>query len=745
MRTVLDTEFKVTENAGGKLDFSPYNPSNRLVTVQWLPINEDFTLGQDECEFFYHESMDLQERALVPARRAKLQTVLDQTTLLIGHNIKIDLQWLKECGFVYDGPVFDTMICEYVMARGQDVDLTLEGTAYRHNVTLKKKDLIQPYLDDKVTFDRIPREIVDEYARGDTISTAQVYLKQRRLLAQERNRVLLPTIKMMNEYCLVLTDMERAGIMIDQGALNTIGQEYQDEKVTLEKKLNEMVFKLMGDTPVNLGSPQMLSEVIYSRAIRDKEEWKKTFNLGKDPKTGKDLRRPKMSETEFHRAIKEGTIPLFKTKAHQCPVCNGTGKIQKLKKDGTPHKNTNNCKNCVTKAYDPIKEKWVDRPTGMLYEPLKQRAGLRFNPESVEDISANGFSTDKETLTKLVEVARADGNEFAVEFLSGLIRLNAIDTYLSSFVGGIQRGLQEDGRIHPTFNQTVTATGRLSHTNPNFGNMPRGDTFPVKRAIVSRFKNGKVIDADFSGLEFVGAAELSGCPVAFNDIITGKDIHKQTASIIFEIPQEQVDKVKHRQPAKPFTFAPLYGGMGASYAAHIRKYFQEFFVIYHGIGAWHKRLEEMVAATKTVRLPSGREYFWPDAERTRWGSVSYSTQWKNYPVQGWATADCVPCCIITLWRLMKKHKVQSVIINTVHDSIVIDCHPDEIELMLKLIARSMLGLPEVIKQRYNYDMTVPLSAEIKIGDNWLDGERELSKTEVKDYYNLYEQEFALAA
>lgn len=86
--------------------------------------------------------------------------------------------------------------------------------------------------------------------------------------------------------------------------------------------------------------------------------------------------------------------------------------------------------------------------------------------------------------------------------------------------------------------------------------MPRGNTFPVKRAIVSRFKGGKIIDADFSGLEFRGAAELSGCPVAYADIITGKDIHRQTGSIIFQKDAAEVSK-DERQDSKPFTFAPL--------------------------------------------------------------------------------------------------------------------------------------------------------------------------------------------
>lgn len=158
-----------------------------------------------------------------------------------------------------------------------------------------------------------------------------------------------------------------------------------------------------------------------------------------------------------------------------------------------------------------------------------------------------------------------------------------------------------------------------------------------------------------------------------------------------------------------------------SYAPHIRAYFQEFFNIYTGIGEWHGRLEKEVINTKKVRLPSGREYAFPNAERTAWGGVSFSTQWKNYPVQGHATADVVPCAVITVWREFKRLKLKSLLINCVHDSLVIDCHPDEIEVVVSILFDKLINVNKEFERRYGYKFNVPLACEVKVGDNWLTG------------------------
>src|SRR5210317_1447133 len=188
-----------------------------------------------------------------------------------------------------------------------------------------------------------------------------------------------------------------------------------------------------------------------------------------------------------------------------------------------------------------------------------QVAGLKLVPEGPNDASINGFKTDKTTIERLIIQAERKDNLEAIQFLTGIRRLNAINTYLDSFVTGIKTYTRPDGILHAQFNQTTTRTGRLSSSNPNFQNQPRGGTFPVRRCVVSRFDGGEVLEADFSGLEFRVAGELSRDPQIIEDILGGKDVHKQTASIINQCGIDEVDK-NMRQRAKAYTFAPLYGG-----------------------------------------------------------------------------------------------------------------------------------------------------------------------------------------
>ena len=115
-------------------------------------------------------------------------------------------------------------------------------------------------------------------------------------------------------------------------------------------------------------------------------------------------------------------------------------------------------------------------------------------------------------------------------------------------------------------------------------------------------------------------------------------------------------------------------------------------------------------------LPSGRRYTFPT------GVAENRTKIKNYPVQGFATADIVPLATVLLDKLYKKHKLKSLIINEVHDSIVTDAYPGEEEFVADLKVEAMLGVIPELKRRFNYDLEVPLEVEVKCGKNWLDME-----------------------
>jgi len=677
MITVVDVETTYQKNKNNGFDPSPFHPDNKLVSV-----GLESKFGS-EYYFTYH-SEKVSEGCY-----DNIQERLDQTTLLVGHNLKFDLMWLLEAGFKYTGKVYDTMIGEYILNKGVRKSLTLQMCCQRRKIGMKD-DRIKEYMDRGISFDNIPADLVEEYGRNDVTITKRLFESQMQDFKLPANKDLIKTAKMMGEFLVVLSDMERNGIYVDLNVLEKVNAEYTAEKEYLRQKIGKIVYNKMGDTEINLSSPEQLSWLIYSKKPLDKSNWAKIFNVGVDKSTGKNKRRPQFSLNQFRSLVKNNTAPVYKTSASKCLACDGKGVIKRIKKDGSPYKNYTKCSDCDG--------------DGFIYHKMAKLAGFNQVPKSVYDVSESGFRTDKVTLSKLS--AESEGE--LREFLDAIVRYNAIDTYLSTFISGIKDHTDDKGMLHPKFMQAVTATGRLSSRDPNFQNQPRGKTFPIRQVVKSRFSSGKILEIDFSQLEFRTAVFMAQDKQGMEDIKNNIDVHQYTADIIGV----------SRQDAKAHTFKPLYGGVTGT--EDEKKYYRKFLEKYKGIKAWHDKLQTHAIKFKCIQIPTGRQYSFPYAQRMPWGGSSYGTQIKNYPVQGFATADIVPLACINIHNLMKEHKVKSLLVNTVHDSIVADVYPGEESVMGKIFKQGTSSVIDSLKEYYNIDFNVPLDTETKIGYNWLD-------------------------
>ena len=221
------------------------------------------------------------------------------------------------------------------------------------------------------------------------------------------------------------------------------------------------------------------------------------------------------------------------------------------------------------------------------------------------------------------------------------------------------------------------------------------------------------MEADFAQLEFRAAAFLSQDGVAIDEVSTGFDVHAYTSKVITDAGQPT-----SRQEAKAHTFAPLYGATGFGRTPAEAAYYDHFNEKYKGIAVWHSRLAKEAMTTGMITTPSGRQFAFPDVRRKSNGRVTNFTQIKNYPVQSFATADIVPVVLLYIDDLLESMK--SCIVNTVHDSIVIDIHPDEEQDVIDIIQSTNDELPHLIARRWGVEMNVPLLLEAKIGPNWLD-------------------------
>ena len=150
-----------------------------------------------------------------------------------------------------------------------------------------------------------------------------------------------------------------------------------------------------------------------------------------------------------------------------------------------------------------------------------------------------------------------------------------------------------------------------------------------------------------------------------------------------------------------------------------KEYYLKFKIKYEGIASWHKDLQEEAIVYKRLQLPSGRIYKFPYVERTRYGTATHSTSIKNYPVQGFATADLLPIALVKTHKAMKTLGLKSMIINTVHDSIIIDVHPNERNACIIALQQGMYSLALECERRYNIKYDMPIGVELKIGKDWL--------------------------
>lgn len=706
---ILDLETTV-ERYEGKTDNSPFNKINKCVAAGYGFLN-------NASEMTVHMDVYFHNDVIEPDEHERLQEALDKASTLVCHNAKFDIIWLLEMGFRIPDKVYCTMIGEYLLSKGQRRPLSLKECGIRRKLeNLKKTDLVDELFKGGTGFEAMPVDTMLEYLESDIRTTAELYQAQMGDYEKEENQSLAPVIDLMNEMLMFLVEIERNGTAINLDTLERVELEFETEKQELTDRLNEIVEEVMGDTPINLNSGADMTKVVYSREVINRDAHQQTFNIGTNA-AGKTLMPPRMKPREFSAAVRSTTSVVQKTIARRCPDCMGMGSIQKYKQvtktkngkkyrvKGDAYKNRTKCKVCSG--------------AGAIYAPTGVTAGLKMTPKSPYYASINGFKTDKNTIKLLIQQAEGKDNHIAVEFLTKISRLNAISTYLDSFVKNIQIGTRSTGLLHANFNQCITATGRLSSSNPNLQNQPKRG-FPVRKAIVSRFgPDHLIVEADFSGLEFRMAGELSRDSQIIADVLGGKDIHKQTASIINQCDPSEVSK-DMRQAAKQYSFAPLYGGQGALEPPHIQTYFSEFFNIYEGLKSYQERLMTGVLKNGIVQVPSGRQYKWNNVIRTRNNRVTHATQIVNYPIQGFATGDCVPLACIRALKLFRANNLKSKLILTVHDSIVVDCHKSELEEVKRLLCQAMTGIDKEMEKRFNYKSVVPFDIEISAGTNWLE-------------------------
>lgn len=229
-----------------------------------------------------------------------------------------------------------------------------------------------------------------------------------------------------------------------------------------------------------------------------------------------------------------------------------------------------------------------------------------------------------------------------------------------------------------------------------------------------------LVNVDVKGLEVVVAADLSGDKVLRQEVIDKVDFHQRNQDR-FKLPS--------RVKAKIFKFKLLYGATAFGYAndsdfndiSNSAKFWQgiidEYYDKYQGIKAWHSSLINTAKRDKLLTIPSGR--FYPITPDQRWDGLKWpETIIKNYPVQGFG-ADLVMLARLEARKLMlaSSEVVRSILVGTIHDSIVADCPENEIEIVGRILNQAVEAVPRLCRQVFGYEFSLPMTAEVQYGPN----------------------------
>lgn len=326
-------------------------------------------------------------------------------------------------------------------------------------------------------------------------------------------------------------------------------------------------------------------------------------------------------------------------------------------------------------------------------KPIRNKANKAF-PEGLP-------KTDKDTLLAL-KATNKKQKRFTELFAKNSKLEKSITTYLKLFKETCE---EKGGRLLGKFNQAVTQTHRLSSSQPNFQNFDRN----FKQLFTSRRrKDGWIIgERDAAQLEFRAAAYLGGDTVAMQDIAEGFDVHTYTADIIGV----------GRTAAKAHTFKPLYGGTSGT--ANERKYYKAFKEKYRSIADTQDQWVRDTLMSKVQVLPTGLKLYWPRIKMTPSGYVEGNTNVRNYPVQNLATAEIIPVGVTYVWHHMKDRKLQSLLINTVHDSMITDENPEETEELNEITTTAFSQeVVDYLDKVYDIQFDVPLEVDVELADNW---------------------------
>ncbi|MBR5931471.1 MAG: DNA polymerase I [Lachnospiraceae bacterium] len=360
--------------------------------------------------------------------------------------------------------------------------------------------------------------------------------------------------------------------------------------------------------------------------------------------------------------------------------------------------------NLEKEIYDEAGEEFnINSPKQLgviLFEKMKLPHGKK---------TKTGYSTSADVLEKLAD-------EFP--FVNTILKYRQVTKLRSTYAEGLVNYISEDGRIHGTFNQTITATGRISSTDPNLQNIPIRNELgqEIRRAFVA--KDGYVfLDADYSQIELRLLAHLSGDENLIDSYKSDADIHKITASKVFHTPLDEVTK-EQRRNAKAVNFGIVYGisSFGLSQNLSISRkeaseYIKQYFDIYPKVKEYLDNTVKRARIEGRTRTMFGRIRPIPELASSNFMQRSFGERAAmNAPIQG-SAADIIKIAMINVEKALMEHNLKAKIVLQIHDELLIEAPEEEVDEVKELL---------YTKMKEAVILKVPLEVDVNIGKDWFE-------------------------
>lgn len=359
-----------------------------------------------------------------------------------------------------------------------------------------------------------------------------------------------------------------------------------------------------------------------------------------------------------------------------------------------------------------------------LTKEIHDLAGMEFNIKSPKQIgevlfdkldlpvikkTKTGYSTSVEVLEKLQDQH---------PIIDKILRYRQIVKLTSTYIDGYLDLINDQtGRIHSTFNQTITTTGRISSTEPNLQNIPirTEDGRKIRRAFVAEKPDYTLIDADYSQIELRVLAHISQDEKMIEAFMENQDIHTKTASEVFHVPMDEVT-AELRNNAKAVNFGIVYGisDYGLSQDLNIsrkeaKEYIDNYLKNYEKVKEFMTNTVKQGKEAGYVETLLHRRRYIPELQAKNFNVKSFGERIAmNTPIQG-SAADIIKIAMVQVYRRLKEKGLKSRLVLQVHDELIIESYEEEIEEVKALLKETMEG---AIK------LSIPLKADIGMGDTW---------------------------